>query len=125
MVRSIVVPQAGLFLPSIPMVHFEQQGDLPFQQVDAVGALFDDHGAGHPGHGHGNIRCQAMEATELSGSQAFEMAFIECQGLAAWIAADWSHPSAAENASTPHLLGDLVPVLADLVLGEREESANG
>jgi len=71
------------------------------------------------------IRCQAMEATELSGSQAFEMAFIECQGLAAWIAADWSHPSAAENASTPHLLGDLVPVLADLVLGEREESVNG
>ena len=66
-----------------------------------------------------------MEVTELSGSQAFEMAFIECQGLAAWMAADWSHPSAAENASTPHLLGDLVSVLADLVLGEWKESANG
>jgi len=62
---------------------------------------------------------------ELSGSQAFEMAFIERQGLAAWMAADWSNPSAAENASTSHVLGDMVSVLADLVLGEREERANG
>jgi len=62
---------------------------------------------------------------KLSGSQAFEMAFIERQGLAAWMAADWSNPSAAENASTLQVLGDMVSVLADLVLGEREERANG
>jgi hypothetical protein len=33
-----------------------------------------------------NLRCQVLEAGEITNGNALEMAFIECRGLAAWIA---------------------------------------
>lgn len=71
------------------------------------------------------IRCQALEATELSGSQAFEMAFIERQGLAAWMAAGWSDLSDCGEKGIGNADNELVPALADLVLGDREEITHG
>ena len=76
------------------------------------------------------LRCQALEAGEPSSSLALEMAFIERQGLAAWIAADWNRFSATgENEVGETTLRqsshDLVLALVELVIGDREASAHG
>ena len=71
------------------------------------------------------IRCQALESGELSRSLALEMAFLERQGLAAWMAADWSKLWAASESEVVESNHDLVLALADLVLGDREEVAHG
>jgi len=74
------------------------------------------------------MRCQALESGEFSSSLALEMAFIERQGLAAWITTDWNNNSFAtenkfEQTITVNPSHDLVLVLAELVVGDREEVA--
>jgi hypothetical protein len=71
-----------------------------------------------------------LEAGKLSSSLALEMAFIERQGLAAWLVADWNRFSATgenEVAEFPSRQPpqDLVLALVELVIGDREASAHG
>jgi hypothetical protein len=63
-----------------------------------------------------------------------EVAFIECQGLAGWIAAGPPCPSSAEVTPEEQLLkqqepqspsSNLVLALVDLVLGDRQEEKDG
>lgn len=76
------------------------------------------------------MRCEALGAGELSSSLTLEKAFLERQGLMAWMAADWNRYSATcENKvgettimQPPH---DLVLALVELVVGDREEVAHG
>jgi hypothetical protein len=73
------------------------------------------------------LRCQALEPGKISNCNALEMAFIECQGLAAWIA--YVPPGLSPGATWPDLQTidaenpdrDLILALADLVFGNRLE----
>jgi hypothetical protein len=71
------------------------------------------------------LRCQALETGDASGPLALELAFIEREGLAAWMAVAWSEPPVARDPALADPSHDLVLALADLVLGDREEIAHG
>ena len=80
------------------------------------------------------LRRQALEVPNPAGSQGLELGFIERQGLAAWLArgpASFAASTASLDSPTdpsaeahlPH--GDLVLVLTDLVMGDRQEERDG
>lgn len=71
------------------------------------------------------IRCQVLESDEFSSSLALEMAFLERQGLAAWMVTEWSKLWVASESEVVEPSHDLILALADLVLGDREEIAHG
>jgi hypothetical protein len=84
------------------------------------------------------LRRQALEGVGSTCHADLEMAFIECQGLAGWIAAGPSCPSGAmipPEEHLPKLRGAQVPsdglvlALVDLVVSNRQEEqddrANG
>jgi hypothetical protein len=70
------------------------------------------------------LRRQVLEPGEISSCNALEMAFIECRGMAAWLAyvppclatgGTLVDGPTAETESPGH---DLILALADLVLGD-------
>jgi len=76
------------------------------------------------------LRRQALEPGDDANPNGLELAFIERQGLAAWIDAGWNSPSSVntlEGLQITTIHGpekssvDLVLALADLVLGDRQE----
>jgi len=79
------------------------------------------------------LRCQALEHSEASSSNSLAVAFIEHQGLAAWMKQSSCPVSGAATVDAQtQIQGKVEPahsewvmVLADLVLGDRQEEHNG
>ncbi len=79
------------------------------------------------------LRRQALEPLSPAGGQSLELGFIERQGLAAWLArgpeglldstASPNSPTHAPTEGAPR--SDLVLVLTDLILGDRQEQCDG
>ena len=73
------------------------------------------------------LRCQALEIGENSDCNGLEMAFIECRGLAAWIAyvppdlSPGATMAGLQTSETENPGSDLILALAELVLGDRLE----
>jgi hypothetical protein len=77
-----------------------------------------------------SLRRQALETGSGVRHTHAEVTFIERQGLAAWLAhtpdrpADGAEPASPQTAQLVEAgppRGDLIQVLADLVLGDRQE----
>ena len=80
------------------------------------------------------LRCQVLESGDSPPLNGLELAFIERQGLAAWMAygpdnlppdavsADLQMSGPGEVETPSHTL---VLALADLVLGDRQEAQDG
>ena len=81
------------------------------------------------GNRYESLRRQALEGNGTSGCNGLELAFIECQGLVAWMerglypaigaASADQQTRVAGGAEPPQR--DLIVILADLVLGNRQE----
>jgi hypothetical protein len=80
------------------------------------------------------LRRQALESSGLSSRNGLELAFIERQGLTAWMERGPDSQSAdAVSADTQArepeqavpLRRNLILALADLVVGDRQEEQNG
>jgi transposase len=80
------------------------------------------------------LRRQALESSGLSSRKGLELAFIERQGLTAWMergpdsqAADAvsADTQAREPEQAVPLRRNLILALADLVVGDRQEEQNG
>ena len=85
-------------------------------------------------HQYETLRRQALEPSGLSSRNGLELAFIERQGLTAWMergldsqAADAvsADPQAREPEQAMLLRRDLILALADLVVGDRQEEQDG
>ena len=80
------------------------------------------------------LRCQALESSGLSSRKGLELAFIERQGLTAWMErgpdsqtadAVSADPQAREPEQAMPRRRDLILALADLVVGDRQEEQDG
>jgi hypothetical protein len=76
------------------------------------------------------LRGLALEAGENSNGNALELAYLECRGLAAWMAyvppgpAPGAAPVGLQTADVESPGCDLILSLANLVLGDRLEAQN-
>lgn len=80
------------------------------------------------------LRCQALESSGLSSRKGLELAFIERQGLTAWMErgpdsqtadAVSADPQAREPEQAVPLRRDLILALAALVVGDPQEEHDG
>lgn len=78
------------------------------------------------------LRSQALKPTaeEVSGPKNIDVAFIECQGLVAWIEGGPESDLPTDGLATVSqqariLAGDLVSVLANFIVGQPQEAENG
>lgn len=82
------------------------------------------------GNRYERLRRQALESSGTPDRLGLELAFVERQGLAAWmehgvddpaVGADSADQQTCGSGETEPLQRDLIVILADLVLGNRQE----